>query len=336
MVKWCVIGAGGIADRRAIPALLKDKNNELVAIMERVPELAEELGKKYGVKSFTDEREMLSSVECNAVYIGTPLFRHKSQMEICLEFDKHVFVEKPFTMTAEEGEEILRKFREKGKMLTVGYMMKYHNLHVKAKELIKSGEIGKPTLIRAQFSCWYPETKGAWRQVRALGGGGCFMDLGVHCIELIEYLLDEEIVEVKSFLSTSTFSYDVEDTANVLFRTASGVTGSIATNFNIPDAASTSKLEVYGSGGYVIANGTLSQEESGELLHLYAPQGAYEAAQIRVSSEPVRYLPEGQDVYLRQIRDFCRVVESGEPEYFYAERALQVQSVVDRVYSQNK
>ena len=48
-MKWTVIGAGGIADRRAIPAIIKDEGSELVAIMERVPELAKTLGEKYGV-----------------------------------------------------------------------------------------------------------------------------------------------------------------------------------------------------------------------------------------------------------------------------------------------
>ena len=61
-MKWCVIGAGGIADRRTIPALLKDEKNELVAVMDRVPVVAEKIGKKYGVAYFTDEKAMLESV----------------------------------------------------------------------------------------------------------------------------------------------------------------------------------------------------------------------------------------------------------------------------------
>ena len=47
-VKWCVIGAGGIADRRAIPAILKNNDSELVAVMDRAPAVAEAVGKKYG------------------------------------------------------------------------------------------------------------------------------------------------------------------------------------------------------------------------------------------------------------------------------------------------
>ena len=139
MLKWCIIGGGGIADRRAIPAILKDKGSILCAIMERVPKRCEELAKKYGVPCFTDTREMLSAVECDAVYIGTPLGCHAEDMLCCLEFSKRVFIEKPFTMKADEGRRIADMFIERDLQLTVGYMMKYHNLHKKAKEIISRG-----------------------------------------------------------------------------------------------------------------------------------------------------------------------------------------------------
>ena len=97
-IKWCVIGAGGIADRRTIPAILQNKSSELVAVMDRVPAVAESVGKKYGVPYFTTEEEMLSSVDCDAVYIGTPVMCHYEQALTALRFGKHVFVEKPVAL----------------------------------------------------------------------------------------------------------------------------------------------------------------------------------------------------------------------------------------------
>jgi glutamyl-tRNA reductase len=69
-LKWCVIGAGGIADRRTIPALLKDENSELVALMDRTESTAKRLGEKYGVAYFTSEEDMLKSIDADAVYIA--------------------------------------------------------------------------------------------------------------------------------------------------------------------------------------------------------------------------------------------------------------------------
>lgn len=65
MIKWCVIGAGGIADRRTIPAILSDKNNKLVAIMEKAEALCKTLGEKYGVPAYTDEETMLKECDCD-------------------------------------------------------------------------------------------------------------------------------------------------------------------------------------------------------------------------------------------------------------------------------
>lgn len=334
--RWCVIGAGGIADRRTIPAILEDEGSELVAIMDKFPATAQKIGEKYGVKYFTDEAEMLKSVECDAVYIGTPVFSHYAQAMTALSFGKHVFVEKPVSMTAKEGRELVDAFKKAGKMLVVGYMMKYHNLHEKAKEIVKNGGIGDVNDVRAQFCCWYPDIEGAWRQKKALGGGGAIMDLSVHCIELIEDILDEEIVDVKSFYSTKTFKYEVEDSAVVIFKTKNGVLGHIDVNFNIPDDASVAKLELYGTKGYVICEGTLAQEEVGKLKYLYAPQGDYSAQQSRTVAEPQEFIGERNNLYLKQLVKFRKAVECGELDYFYTDRAVQVQEVVEKIYENDK
>ena len=65
-MRWCVIGAGGIADRRMIPAILKDKDSKLVAVMDRVKETAEKIGQKYNVSCFTDITDMLQNTDCDA------------------------------------------------------------------------------------------------------------------------------------------------------------------------------------------------------------------------------------------------------------------------------
>ena len=334
-IKWAIIGAGGIADRRTIPAILKDDNNELVALYDRNKEVSIKIGEKYKVKYYFDLEEMLKNSNCDAVYIGTPVACHYEQAMSALKYGKHVFIEKPICLTMEEGAKLVREFKKAGKQLTVGYMMKYHNLHKKAKELLKKDGIGKVNDVRAQFSCWYPDIQGAWRQKKALGGGGAVMDLAVHAIELIEFLLDEEIADVKAFYGTQTFSYEVEDSAVIIFRTQSGVLGHIDVNFNIPDKASESKLELYGDKGYIICKNTLAQEEKGNLLHLYSPQGEYEALQSRSTDKPQEYKGEDSDLYLKQIKDFTLTISKGETNYFYADRAVQVQSIVEKIYKEN-
>ena len=111
-VKWCVIGAGGIADRRAIPAILKNNDSELVAVMDRAPAVAEAVGKKYGVPYFFTEKEMLDSAQCDAVYIGTPVFCHYEQAMTALTYGKHVFLEKPIAFDGKEGRALVDAFKK--------------------------------------------------------------------------------------------------------------------------------------------------------------------------------------------------------------------------------
>lgn len=333
-IKWCVIGAGGIADRRTIPAILKNKDSELAAVMDRVPAVAESIGKKYGVPYFNTVEEMLANVACDAVYIGTPVTCHYEQAMAALQYGKHVFVEKPVAFDGKQSRALVDAFKKAKKQLTIGYMMKYHNLHEQAKSLILKGEIGQVNSVRAQFTCWYPDIPGAWRQKKSLGGGGAIMDLGVHCIELLEFLLDDEIADVKAIYSTRTFSYEVEDGAVIVFKTHGGVLGHIDVNFNVPDPASESKLELYGSKGYIMCKGTMGQEETGTLAHLYAPQEAYSAQQNRTVNEPTVYQGGGANLYEKQIALFCESLKKGEPDYFYADRAVQVQEIVDKIYAE--
>jgi hypothetical protein len=67
---------------------------------------------------------------------------------------------------------------------------------------------------------------------------------------------------------------------------------------------------------------------------LYSPQGDYIAAQKRTTEKPTEYTGEGNDLYLKQLQDFCACVKSGRTDYFYADRAVQVQEIVDKIYSE--
>lgn len=333
-IKWAVIGAGGIADRRTIPGIIGDGGSELCAVMDKNAELAEKTGNKYGVSYFTDEEEMLKNTACDAVYIATPVFCHYEQAMLCLKYGKHVLCEKPVTLKTDEAKALLDAFKAAGKHFSIGYMMKFHNLHKKAKEMVAEGAIGQIADVRAMFSCWYPDIPGAWRQTKALGGGGAFMDLGVHCAELIEYVLGERITEVKSFINTRTFNYEVEDSAVVIFKTEGGILGHIDCNFNVDLATSPGRLEIYGTAGHIVCEGTLNQVEVGTLSYAYAPQDGYEAMQnAKDADRTAVFKGAEEDLYTKQIQEFCRVVRSGKPDYSFAETAVHIGELCDMIYA---
>lgn len=332
-VVWCVIGAGGIADRRGIPALLSDPQNELAAVMDRIPEVAKAVAEKYNISAyFDDAEEMLKNVKCDAVYIATPVFCHHDQALLALKYGVNVFMEKPLAMNAVEGKRIVDAFEAAGKQLTVGYMMGYHSLHRKAKQLIADGKLGTLNLVRMQFSCWYPEIPGAWRQNPAFSGGGCIMDLAVHCMELFGSITGDEIADCQAYFSTRTFQYPVEDSAVIMFRSKEGVLGHIDVNFNVPDACAASRLEIYGTDGSLYAEGTLGQEEVGTMSYVYSPQGSYDAQQSRSVAQSQTFTPESGNIYQKQFAHFDSLILEGKTCYDNARKALHIQKLCDGIY----
>jgi len=331
--RWAVIGAGGIADRRAIPGMLLDPQNQLVAVMDLNAATAEKIAAKYNVPHwFSDAETMLDSVSCDAVYIATPVFSHYSQAMLALSKGIHVFMEKPIALSFEEGQEILAAAKKAGKQLSIGYMMGYHNLHQTARRLISEGKLGQVHSVRMQFTCWYPDIPGAWRQKKALSGGGCIMDLAVHCMELFHSITGDEIEECKSYFATASFSYEVEDTAVILFKSQKGVLGHIDVNFNIPDNCAASKLEIYGTEGSLYAEATLSQEETGKMKYIYSPQGAYDAQQNRIVTKARTYYGKKGNMYCKQFKAFNAILAKGIPDYANAEQALHIQKLCDDIY----
>lgn len=332
-IKWCVIGAGGIADRRGIPALLSDPCNEVLAVMDRHMETAKAVAEKHGIPAYFDDAEqMLGSTAFDAAYIATPVFCHYEQATLALQYGLNVFMEKPLAMNETEGKAIVDAFEKAGKQLTVGYMMGYHNLHQKARQLITNGQLGDINLVRMQFSCWYPDIPGAWRQDPAKSGGGCIMDLAVHCMELFGSITGDRIADCQGYFSTKTFAYPVEDSAVIMFRSEKGALGHIDVNFNIPDNCAASRLEIYGTDGSIYAEGTLGQEEVGTMQFVYSPQGSYDALQSRTVTEPQIFTGAGENIYQKQFASFNKLLLAGETCYTNARAALYIQKLCDQIY----
>ncbi len=333
-IRWAVIGTGGIANIRGIPGLLECDQVEVVAVMDKFAAAAEATAKKFNIPQwFTDEEEMLRTVPCDAVYIATPVPFHYEQAMLALQYGVHVLTEKPFVMNGEEGQRLLDAFKAANKLLSVGYMMGRHNLHQKAAKILQSGGIGDLTLVRMLFTCWYPDIPGAWRQKKALGGGGCIVDLAVHCMELFSSITGEDIAEVKAYYGTNTFQYEVEDSAVIAFRTASGVLGHIDVNFNVPDGIP-ARLEMYGTAGSIVTEGTLAQAEQGVLRYTYKPDNEYDASMSADLVEPELFYGEGGNLYRKQFEAFNEMLVSGKYDYTLADRALKIQFLCDDIYSQ--
>ena len=333
-VKWGVIGAGGIAMRRTIPeGIMAAPNAELVAVMDADEGKARAVSEQFGgVPCFTSVEDLLGLPQVQAVYIATPNYVHLEQTQAAVAAGKHALVEKPVALDLTGALEVARAAEAKGLKLGSGFMMRYHGAHRKIKEMIERGDLGTPVMGRAQLSCWYPPIEGAWRQKPELGGGGAFVDMGTHCIDLLEMLMGPA-VEVSALVGNLVHPYDSEDSALVLARFRSGALGVVDSFFNMPDEASRNVLEVYGSLGSIRCQGTVGQTPSGEaLVTLLERVGGYEARQERKieADRPLEY--ERVNTYMAEIQEFSRAVEEdAEPPVSYRD-GIHSMKVCQAVY----
>ncbi len=336
-VRWGVIGAGGIADRRTLPGMMLADNAELIAVMEINEELAEKLRVKYGAKrAYTDHKALLADPEVDVVYIASPVNCHKEQAIDAARAKKDILLEKPICLDIADGEEVLRVCEEEGVKIATGFLMRFHAYNSKIREIVQSGKIGQVVSCRAQFGCWYPDIPGAWRQVKALAGGGALMDMGVHCIDLLQYIVGSKAKRVAAFASTNTFSYEVEDQASLMMQLENGAVAYVESNFNIPDAV-VSKLEIYGTSGSIVALGTLSQEEGGKIEVIAADTSAgYDAQQTRNEVKPMEVKVEFGNMYTKELESFGRSVLEDAPIDVPAADAIWAQKIIMAAYESNE
>ncbi len=334
-IKWGVIGCGGIAYRRTIPGMMLSENSELVAVMDARLDAAEMVKNEFGVKyAFDTIEEVLALEEIDAVYIATPVFCHKEQAMKVAKAGKHILLEKPMGLTVADAEEIAAYCKEQGVKLGVGLMMRFSAYHQKMRELISAGVLGEIVSMRGQLTCWYPEIPGNWRQNKAMSGGGALMDMGIHCIDLLQYISGTKAEKVSCFAQNQTFSYSADDSAALLMKMRSGATAFVDANFNIPDNAAKCRLEFYGTKGSILAEGTISQVESGKIeLTTSDDSAGYNAQQNRDDDDAkiVEVIPG--NMYEKEISSFANaILNDTEPE-ITAEDAIFVQTVVEKAYA---
>lgn len=339
-VKWGVIGAGGIADRRTIPeGIIPAANSELVAVMDIDETRAGDVAAKYRVpKCYATDAELLADPEIRVVYIATPVNAHAQQVIAAAEQGKHVLCEKPLALDLKDCRRMVDSCRKAGVKLGVGVMMRFHACHQEIKRIIDGGEIGQPVMARAQLTCWYPKIPGAWRQVPELGGGGALMDLGVHTVDLLRVLLGE-VEAVTGIAQNVVQDYPVDDSSVVLIKFGSGAQGVVESFFNIPDAAAQNALEIYGTNGCILAKGTIGQGSAGSFtVHSSAEAKDYDAAQTRGADEmSVREVtPEPVNIYRAEIEAFADAVLNDTDPPIPAEEGIRSLAVVLAAYTASR
>ena len=227
-VRWGIIGVGNVTEVKSGPGFRQAERSELVAVMRRNPELAADYARRHGVRRWYDDAEaLIADPEVDAVYIATPPDSHAAYTVRVLEAGKPVYVEKPMARTAAECEEMLSASRRSGLPLFVAYYRRAMPRFRKVKDLLDGGAIGQVRAFRIENFQPAPIDDGAdmpWRVRPEVAGGGHFVDLGSHTLDLIDHLL-APVTRVHGFAKNTGAAYRCEDLVSATFELGSGVVG---------------------------------------------------------------------------------------------------------------
>ncbi len=323
-IRWGVVGATGIADKRTIPeGIIPANNSELAAIMSLPGTGVEQLSEKYGgVPWFTGMQEMLDNVEMDICYLATPPHTHLEQVRACAERGLHVLCEKPLAITVEAAQQIQRTCEDAEVKLGVAYMMPFHHLSVEAKRLVEEGVLGQIVSARTQIGFDYPPIEGAFRQVRELHRGGVFMDVGNHGAGLIEFVVGARVDAVMAMVENVVYQYEgVEDTATAILHFDNGAIAVVDTSFSA--AAAENSLEINGTERTLVAQGILGQTADGVLRVVETCEGAEEY--LRIESDC-------RNMYQEEIESFAEAVINDTDPLMDGEEGVWSQRVVEAVY----
>ena len=249
-LKWGVIGAGSVAQRRSIPAIQKSEGAELHAILSRDQERGQLLAEQFGaMAAYTDINDLLIDPELDAVYIATPVFLHAEQAIAAAEKGIHVLCDKPLALNPEQSQQIVDACELNQVHLQICFLFRFHSCFQKIRHWLNEKHFGTIVYARMPFMKNAPKSSNDWHINPAKSGGGSIMDLGAHSIDLLRWFLGEA-TDVSAFCSNVVYDYPVEETGVVMLRFESGAQAVTETSFSAQ--LSPQILEIYGTDGSVI------------------------------------------------------------------------------------
>jgi predicted dehydrogenase len=187
MIRWGIVGPGGIANRFAEAMTLVD-GGQIVAVSSRSVERAENFCERFGVRACYGDYESLAADESvDAVYVATPHARHEVDTVMMLRGGKHVLCEKPFALNARQAERMADEARARNLFLMEAMWSRFLPAYLLLAEIVESGEVGEIVLVESEFGFRLPVDPDH-RLYPVLGGGG-LLDLGIYPLQLCSLLL---------------------------------------------------------------------------------------------------------------------------------------------------
>ena len=236
-VCWGIIGCGDVTEKKSGPAFNKIDKSSLVAVMRRTGRLAKDYADRHKVARWYDQAEdLIKDSEVNAVYIATPPSTHKKYTVMAAEAGLPVYVEKPMARNHKEAQAMIKVCKDNGVQLHVAYYRRAMPRFLKIKELLETGAIGEVRAVNIKLAQPLQENEKKeenlpWRVIPEIAGGGKFLDLAAHTLDLFDYYFGP-IESAAGFAINQGGYYPAEDNVVMSFRFENGIQAVGSWTFN--------------------------------------------------------------------------------------------------------
>lgn len=250
-IRWGIIGCGDVTEVKSGPAFAKAQGSALIGVMRRTPALAEDYARRHGVsKWYTDAEALVSDPHIDAVYVATPPAQHREYTLLGARHGKPVYVEKPMAMNHRECVQMNEACRAAGVPLFTAFYRRALPRFLAVKALVDDGSIGAVRAVSVTLSRRLLAFDGAvpWRLDPSVAGGGLFVDLASHTLDLLDFILGP-VARVVGEAANQGHRYLAEDIVMAALTFESGVRGTGVWCFTAD--RDTDRVEIIGSAGRV-------------------------------------------------------------------------------------
>jgi predicted dehydrogenase len=313
-VRVAAVGVGGWG-RVLADAATRGTGLSIVACTSRSPDTRAAFAAKYGCQDLPSYEAVLAHPEVEGVLITTPHSVHAEQVIAAAASGKHVFVDKPFTLTAADGRRATEACRRARVVLAVGHQRRKQAASRALRRLLDEGALGRVAQIEGNFSAdiGFTLKPGMWRTVPAETMGGAMTNLGIHHVDTYQYFLGP-IVRVMAFSRRVALTgVNIDDTTSILFEFASGSLGYLGSSWI--HANRTSVITLHGSEAQAWS------EADGTALFL-ARRGQPERTAVALT--PV-------DTIVEELAEFARCVREGTRPEVGGEEATTNVAVLEAI-----
>lgn len=282
-----------------------------------------------GVKMYADHQTMLDELHPDAVFITSPTYLHAPMALDCARRGVSFFLEKPMSLTAEEGKPLVELVQKNNIVNMVGFMGRYLPAFRKAREIVQTGALGRTLSFNGTMYVSQLFTKGSgWRYNKKTAGGGVVITQNTHLIDLIVWYLGP--VQSVNASIQSLYSSRTEDSAHAIFEMEGGIRGWIDTSWSIRHHRLVDiEIQIHSENGNLFVNEDLVR------LYLDQSSGSYPAGWTHISAASLYQgvpIDIGGAHYVLQDMDFLAACRSKAKLESDVTSALHVQEVVDALY----